>query len=266
MPKKARFSVNDLKPSAPLAKVVAIQSLEKDWGLDANGDNYKDIDWRKEWQNLQALGSRFLAATGDDGDGAVEWHHLLVGVGNFKRQSPISVGVAIQTVPASSREWFKIPAHDQSVATITQADPDQRPEPDLWRALTGLAGLGVPTATTVLAALWPREHFIFDRRVRNAIIGLVCGPRWASDPVLDGESIPRKEDWELYSWARDCLYQSVNSADELLALERGLYVLDRYTMDRITVSTGPDGWTWSEYADHAQKVLAARTPDDGGTP
>ena len=261
MPRKARFSVDDLKPSAPVTDVASsIQSLAEDWGLEGDGSNYKDIDWRREWENLVALGSRFLVATGDHGEGDVEWHHLLVGVGNFKRQSPLGVGVAFDTSPASSRQWFKIPACGQTVAMTTQADRGQRPAPEPWRALTALAGLGVPTATTVLAALWPREHFIFDRRVRNATIGLVCGPRWGSDPGLDGKSIPRRQDWELYRWARRCLHQSVNSAEELLALERGLYVLDRYTMDRIAASSVRDGWTWSEYADRAHEILAGRTP------
>jgi hypothetical protein len=43
MARKARFSVNGLKPSAPLATVVTIQCLEKDWGLDAKGDNYEGV-------------------------------------------------------------------------------------------------------------------------------------------------------------------------------------------------------------------------------
>ncbi|MDA8309633.1 MAG: hypothetical protein M0Z46_03305 [Actinomycetota bacterium] len=262
---KSRFSISDLAPSAPLTEAATVRLLESCWDRDKKGDDYKDVDWRKEWQNLQALGSRFLAAADGPDDGGVEWHHLLVGVGNFKRQSPIGVGVTIPSAAPPSRDSFTIPTRGQTVAMTSKVDPGNRQEPEMWRALTSIPGVGVPTATAILAALWRGEHFIFDRRVRFAVIGLVCGPKWASDPTLDGKSLPLNQDWELYAWARKCLRKSASSKDKLLALERGLYVLDLWTMKSIADSKEPNGWTWREYADRAREILSKRAKSPGET-
>lgn len=263
MSSKFRFSMSDLEDAQPLARVDEIAALERCWGWDASGNHlYKGVNWRQAWANLLALGRRFLAATGDDGAGGAEWHHLVMAVGNFKRQTPIEAGVALAPEPTSQRRWFRIPGTDHLIAATQKDDPVHRSEPDVWRALSGVRGIEVATATALLAALWPTDHFVCDRRVRRATIALSCGAPWGNDHTLAHSGLPRTRDWALYSWLRFYLVESVTDEAELVTLERGLFILDGCTMRKVPDSAKRE-WAWSEYADTAHAVLDAAAPAGG---
>jgi hypothetical protein len=249
---KFRFSMSDLDVAQPLARIDEIAALERWWGWDTAGNHpYKGVDWHQAWANLTVVGRRFLAATGDDG---AEWHHLVMAVGNFKRQTPIEAGVALRPEAAPRRRRFCIPGTDHLIAATQKDDPNLRPEPDVWRALSGVRGVEVATATALLAALWPADHFVCDRRVRRATVALSCGAQWRTDATLAHAGMPRTKGWELYSWLRRYLVESVTDEAALVTLERGLFILDARTMRQIPDSAKGQ-WAWSEYADTADVVL-----------
>jgi hypothetical protein len=254
---KFRFSMRDLDDAQPLARIDEIATLERCWGWDASGNHpYKGVNWRQAWANLVLLGRRFLAATGDDGAGGAEWHHLVMAVGNFKRQTPIEAGVALAPEPTPQRRSFCIPGTDHLIAATQADDPLHRSEPDVWRALSDVRGVEVATATALLAALWPTDHFVCDKRVRRTTVALSCGAAWRSDSALAHSGIPRTQDWELYSWLWACLVESLTDEAELVTLEQGLFILDGRTMRKIPDSAKWE-WTWSEYVDTAHAVLDA---------
>jgi hypothetical protein len=89
--------------------------------------------------------------------------------GNFKRQTAISLP-KLQDPPdathaAGGQVSFRIEVKGEW-KTVTRDDADS------WEHLTGIDGIGVATATTVLSALWPGSHVIADRRDMVAAIGL----------------------------------------------------------------------------------------------
>jgi hypothetical protein len=142
------------------------------------------------WHDIRLLAARFWAARSDDR--VVAWHHLLLGVGNFKRQGgrlhpPPLPARAPDVSPAPLPEEVDIPQPGGLTRTL------KREEQHTWEQLLGVnggvKGLGVAT-TTLLAALWPDRHFIFDRRVIAAAQGLrlAVGRPGIPEPFPDPES------------------------------------------------------------------------------
>jgi hypothetical protein len=109
---------------------------------------------------------------------------LLCAVGNFKRQTPISLGSAASGSTAPERSTsIDLPGLDPPVVVDES--------PDSVRALTCVDGIGTATATAVLSALFPEHHAIMD--VRSAPVAAA----WARalDVAAPG---PQHDD------ARDC--------------------------------------------------------------
>lgn len=82
---------------------------------------------------------------------------LLCAVGNFKRQTPISLGLEAPGVTAPRRSTsIELPGLESPVVV------DRYPQSA--GALTRVDGIGTATATAVLSALFPGHHAIMDVR------------------------------------------------------------------------------------------------------
>ena len=105
-------------------------------------------------------------------------------------------------------------------------------DPDSWRALTEIDRLGVPTATTVLSALWPQRVVIVDRRDSQAAIALHKGASFKGNPDLDNaDALNRDSSCEMY-WKFNEWFQDVHVTVEAatgctrLDIERALFVVN----------------------------------------
>lgn len=137
-------------------------------GLTASRAGKLAAGWedRALWDDVAWLGERFWTSI-DPVDRAVRWHHVVVAVGNFKRPRarwlrPCGLsGIPGDAVEAAG--FFETPAG-------LRVDRDDRAS---WEALrASLGGADVSTTTYLLAALWPRHHFMFNWRVRDAASAL----------------------------------------------------------------------------------------------
>jgi hypothetical protein len=234
-----------IKPSE-LGKATAVASPE-DWllRLSLRWGTGDEASWKPIWEDIEYLADRFLAGA-EELSPAVDsaWHHLLLAVGNFKRQAPITPTITLTPTAWAARpdrlNGFFIPGSGSWV---------QQEEPETWPHLTdGIKGLGVPTATTLLSALWPGSHMILDRRDIRAAVGIGPAKSWKGRE-LDDAWLPDLYDWEWYSWLRDSIF-ATEGLDAVM-VERALYVLDRTTQSRLG-----DNWKWHEYSERADEVIA----------
>jgi hypothetical protein len=199
------------------------------------------------WSDISWLAQDFLGRTlTKSGQATAAWHHLLLVVGNFKR----SAGLISPAELPETRDDFEPPAHFEvpglsgAIATRDVADS--------WRALTQVPGLGVPTATTLLSALWPGYHIIIDIRDGRAAVGISAGAGWNTEDLDSSDLSPREPDeayWKLYEWFRPLVVTTAGKSVTPAAVERALYILDTKSL--------PKGreWTWSQYREHAKKAL-----------
>lgn len=114
------------------------------------------------WDDVIFLANRFWDANTNDVR-LICWHHLVLAVGNFKRQPgrrlrPVPLNIQNKQADVLRAAEIQVPGLDSQ--SLNAEDLES------WRALRhNLPGAGVPTITTVLAALWPDQHVILDRRV-----------------------------------------------------------------------------------------------------
>ena len=212
------------------------------------------------WTDIEILARRFLAAESDDGNATDEWHHLLMTVGNFKRRSGlISPGHLTQE---AQDDLVHRPDRITIQGTRGQAMVECS-NPASWRNLTEkIPGLSVPTATTLLSALWPDYHVIIDWNDRDAAVGLDAAPLLRAQGLdrgwfNGGRPSEREPYWELYDWFRQVVADTASSLTEAAIrirprdVERALFVLGRETL---TFRRGPD-WTWSGYHELLKNML-----------
>jgi hypothetical protein len=167
---------------------------------------------------------------------SLRWHHLVLAVGNFKRQGgrrlrPSSIS-GNPLPPVSRSQLFTMPCGRKI----------HREEEDSWRVLEArLPGAALATTTTLLAALWPSDHFVFDWRVEAAANALRINAnlkptRWALSELSGGKRpSPDFSDYsEVRSWLRTV------KGTQLVTLERALYRLSQQVP---TVK----GRGWTEY-------------------
>lgn len=173
------------------------------------------------WADLRHLATK-VASSPDDG---YAWNHFVLAVGNYKRQTEIYAflpkGVAKaeaeplpDVVKAVGRDgdWFDLGRDDEAS----------------WQELDHINGVGVPTATTILAALWPDHHAILDVRAMRVSLALAgASDDWQVEP----EATKSPEiTWQRYSWYRkQVLATSAKTGKSVLQIERTLFMLD-YTV------------------------------------
>lgn len=212
------------------------------------------------WPNILWVAEQFWQAQSDDEVDHLEtWHHLVMSVGNFKRQGgtqiclfgAVPVGGALPTSD-DHRESCRVQLMSGEVVL-------HRDEPSTWARLNEVKGLGVATSTTLLSALWPGAHVIVDRRDLNAAIALNLAQtvdQWGIDP---DSSKGIQVSWDWYQWLRERLLskaEELRAADPEIRLdevERALYTLD----GRVERVKGEQSYTWSEYAAALDTVLLA---------
>jgi hypothetical protein len=164
------------------------------------------------------------------------WSELLMAVGNIKRQAKIhpmawSDG---EVDDGDRRQTLRLPSIELD-----------RDDLQSWRELTKIVGLQVPTATMVLAALWPANHATLDRWTFDGAVGLMS----LTDQLPqrhDGNSAQSlsEPDWEDYNDVFLPLIKPNGGFwDHGLALpeaEQGLFNAARSL-------PGQPGRTWADY-------------------
>jgi hypothetical protein len=214
-------------PGLTPARAAALEGTWNDGGL------WEDVMWlsRQCWREGSADHS------------ALRWHHFVLAVGNFKRQagrispSPISVLPDSDEVP---RDEFLTPS---GLAL-------GRDREESWQQLSDIPGVALATATTLLAALWPEDHFIFDWRVQVAADGIRIHAGMPPTPKTQREMATRKRHrpgFEDYTTVRTWL-KTVDCP--LRTSERALY--------RLSQKVGTvRGRSWPDYG----KAVALRLQD-----
>ncbi len=218
-------------PDLTEAKAVALAGTWDDGGL------WDDVMWlsRQCWREASP------------GQSALRWHHFVLAVGNFKRQagrmSPPRISV-LPDVSVKPRDEFLTPS-----GFLLHRDDEKS-----WRNLSeGFPGIALATTTTLLAALWPEDHFIFDWRVQAAADALRIHaglqPTAKTQAEIDTEKWQRPtfEDYAMVrSWLKtiDC---------PLRTSERALY---RLSQGVPTVR----GRSWPDYAIAVASKLDSVSP------
>ncbi|MGZ7023302.1 MAG: hypothetical protein ACXVJ3_18870, partial [Ilumatobacteraceae bacterium] len=122
----------ELPPALPGLDCVAIDRLSMGW---SDGGLWHDIEW---------LAGRFWSADGRNR--TIAWHHLVLAVGNFKRQPGRRLRPALDAQldynPPPAPANFDVPGTDPIVNVVVG-------DPETWDALSeALPGSGVATTTT----------------------------------------------------------------------------------------------------------------------
>jgi hypothetical protein len=210
--------------------------------LAANWGDSKKEDWDLAWRDLKCLAARFLGSKSPN-ESAIRstWHHLLLAAGNFKRSGglilPLSEALDSEPERSGLSQEFAIPGESATQRRVACRDAAS------WSHLTNLEGLGVPTATTVLSALWPDDHAIIDRRDTTAATALGAPQLWDRlDYAKPTDNLSHTEYWRLYGWFRRAVLATAKREGcKPVCVERALFVLDRHTKTRLR------GGSWEEY-------------------
>ena len=194
------------------------------------------------WGDIEYLADRFLAAS--DGEVDLRWHHLVLAVGNFKRQGGRRlIPTHLQpdtTTRNQARPIIAVPGHGQ----VSCDDPES------WGQLgRTLRGAGVATTTTLLASLWPDEHVVFDWRVRAVSSALRIAEGLEPSPsVVAADRTGRRiasVSWDDYVTVRSWILTVDAPAVDV---ERALYELSRLVKPLA-------GRTWDTYAAAVAETL-----------
>jgi len=129
-----------------------------------NGE-FKPRD-RQLWEDIEWLSAQFWDSDCDP----IRGHHLLMAVGNFKRQAIIRLHDPLP------RTLGEAPVGSNRETCEIGGEPLGRDDPNTWKRFCGLnegvSGFGVATTTTLLSALWPGHHVIIDQRALRAFVAL----------------------------------------------------------------------------------------------
>jgi hypothetical protein len=201
------------------------------------------------WDDVLLLADLAWTAP-DDGERRMRWHHLVMAVGNFKRQNgrrlrPARIATAPVTVLHIRPDRFCVPEGPEVI----------REDAGSWTRLEqSLGGAAAATTTTLLAALWPDSHHILDWRVLAAVagLGILAGGDQDLGLADAGSRAQLRPTLDQYAEVRALLTRLGNQAGVPVAtLERALYLMSRAVQGK--------GMTWAEYG----AALAAAVPVPG---
>lgn len=235
-----------------------VQRLAALWGKPAGNSRVGRDDWLRVWRNVEVLASRLFETLDRQGQPDPETlHHLLLAVGNFKRQAgdihlPVDMG-DLATGPRA-----------KSLVLPGGLGQLHRDDVASWQRLDQIPGLGIPTASCLLAALWPDSHAIMDVLDRRAAVGVQVGRRSRNDRRLNAASIPSRK-WWFYDWFRRTVTLTAQAADcEPVLVERALYILGARTARALGDEWEKQHGTWSEYCGAALSQVDRLLPPAGG--
>ncbi|MEE6179207.1 hypothetical protein [Mycobacterium sp. 050134] len=214
-------------PGLTASKALALAQTWTDGGL------WNDVLWlaRRCWQIDEPTAL------------ALRWHHLVLAVGNFKRQRgrrlhPSRIDDIEQPVPVLGERF-----------TLPSGLVVERESQSSWQQLkSALPGAGLATTTALLAALWPEHHFVFDWRVHSAADALRIHAHLAPSPSTELEMEGRRgvaEDFTDYATVRGWLG---TIACPLVVCERALYRLSQKV-------PSVEGRSWMDYASEIASKL-----------
>lgn len=217
------------------------------------------------WPNILWIAEQFwqAQADGDDARRLETWHHLVMAVGNFKRQGGTQIRLLQAVAKGHDLPGPRIRPSRCTVQSLSGLIELERDRAGSWKTLTAdknaIQGIQVATATTLLSALWPGEHIIIDFRELNSTIALNLAEALTLGWVtLDGTDSPSVT-WDRYEWVRSKVFGKAAELGasgvevEPLQIERALYTLDQ------AVTRPPRGapkLTWQEYTDGLGDVLS----------
>jgi hypothetical protein len=218
---------------------TAVERLSADW--DDGG----------LWRDVLFLADRFWQAR-DEELRLLRWHHLVLAVGNFKRENGRRLRPATLHASIPGSQVARSPE-----LTVPGLGPDARLDvggKETWLALSGrLKGAAVPTTTTLLSALWPEQHFVFDRYVRIAVNALRISECLDGTPGAIPSSaspLPSPISFTDYELSRKWILKASSELNVPITLaERSLYQLARRFDSNIDR-------TWQEYAHCVREFLA----------
>lgn len=241
----SRMTVEELGPPAPLALTsVQIKGLAGTFG----------DPWTSAWADVQAVAQKVWQASAASNPNALSWswHHLLLACGNFKRRTGpiVPPKLTLPTPPVAPPANLGLPG-----GALLSCE-----QPHSWEVLRDVEGIGYPTASTILAALWPSRHAIFDVRTRIAAVALAPPLLQPLQRKLAKSRVP-PQGWDFYDWYRlTVISTGQRPADtgmpgavpcEPYEVERALWFLyGRVGLD----SQG--SWPWSEFLNGSAKELA----------
>jgi hypothetical protein len=214
--------------------------------------------WHQAWSDILWLAQMFLASSAEPGpDTTTAWHHLLMAVGNFKRSAGLIVPASLSTPSPTFTPpgTFTIPGNSEAVVA--------RDDFASWQTLTRVPGLGVPTATTLLSALWPGHHVIIDIRDSRASVGISADAGWDAQRLGDCDLPDRTTDgkyWEFYEWFLPVIVATAGTHSAPVEVERALYALDMWTR---RVLPAERQWTWTRYREEAETIVASKAAKSG---
>lgn len=206
------------------------------------------------WAGIRIFAEQLWSSDPSDRASAqLIWTNLAFAVGNFKRQGGVihPTGDLLTALPAvtAARDSLVVPtgADGDSVTLHRHLDLLSK----TVKALKGIRGIGngVATGSAVLASLWPSDYAIYDRRTRQAAVGLLSlrtGPVGQRAELAD-------PGWSEYPGYLALLHTTMDRCEELclLTVERALFVMAEYA--------DPDGYeTWREYGVAIQGALKCR--------
>jgi len=115
--------------------------------------------------------------------------------------------------------------------------------PDFHGVLKNFHGFGeAPTGSALLAALWPREHLIIDRRAFAAALMVAPdGEKWIEEHhPKDKDDRWIRPTWADYEWYRGHARATAESETiSLREIERAFYLAD--------TKADSDRGTWAQY-------------------
>lgn len=207
-------------------------------------------DWDDISKDMLWLGRHFWATLVDRPDETpIVWHHLVLAVGNFKRQTPIQgIGIGRSEIEATPQPSFTAPGLD---LTVSKEDPES------WKGLgDAVRGLGVPTTSTLLSVLWPDVHVVIDRFAFRSAVALRASIGGISRQGRKGEVRPDDTkplgdevtwlDYDDYRRWVVCTAAAIGRS--VVMVERLLYLL---RIDEL-----PD-WTWARRGEDLRRKADA---------
>lgn len=209
---------------------------------------------RDLWAEIRWF-ARALGNADSDDERAAATQSFLYAVGNFKRQAPIFVALQPSLVEDTWEADKEVSLW--GVGTLSR---DAR---ESWNLLDDVPGIGVPTATTALSALWPSRHSIFDvLTVRAATALRGAFGKW--DGPISGEMSAASSPpgfnraswltWDVYRWYReDCVVATAKTTGvSPQMVERALFQVIRWQFDNRPAARDE---SWQTYCERLARCL-----------